>query len=161
MSHPFSMKKIVTVLALCLIPLSAAATEQKVWKDAPLAPDQSLPHGLNLLPGHYVVYDPDQKEILDPEKGFGIKVPSSSGHKGWWSEQYVQQLEALGWTASMAMHPMRMMNRQIDQCREQMILLSLGPDSHKSGLLKNSDMPIFEFNLVAFSYSNSGTCETK
>ncbi len=139
-----------------------SATDQELWKNPPLAADQSLPHGLALLPGTFVVYDPDQLEQPDREKSVVVKVPSASGHQSWWSEQYVQQLETLGWSNMPGMPPpIQMLNRQKGQCREQMALLALGPNSHNSSMLKGSDMPILEFHAVAFAYSNSGACETE
>ena len=154
------MKKIVTVFALCLAASTAAATDQKVWKDAPLAADQSLPHGLALLPGNFVIYDPDQLEQPDPEKAFVVKVPSASGHESWWSDQYVQQLETLGWSVLGLPPPLKMLNRQKGQCKEQMVLISLGPNSRMSPMLKGSNIPKLEFDVVAFNYSSAGTCGT-
>jgi hypothetical protein len=153
------MRKILCIFAACVLSTTALAAEKKVWKDAPLAPDQSLPHGLVLLPGSHVVHDPDTPSP-DRNKGFAIKVPSSSGHQDWWGDQYAMQLQALGWKHSAAIPPLQMLNRQKANCNEQMIIIALGPNTKDTGVLKGSDVPQFEFDLLAFNYSANGDCKS-
>jgi hypothetical protein len=137
-----------------------SAADQDMWKNPPLAADQTLPHGLELLPGHALITNSELSERQDANTSFTIKVPSTSAHKMWWSEQYAAQLARLGWNILTLPTPLKMANRQIGQCTEQMMLTSLDPNSHNSPMLKNSNMPEIEFSAVAFTYSKSGSCET-
>lgn len=141
-------------------PETPTATEQALWKNPPLAADQSLPHGLRLLPGHSVIGTPEQTEVQGSKTNFVVKVPNTSAHNMWWSEQYAEQLERLGWRVLGSPPPLKMLNRQDEQCKEQMILISLDPNSVKSPMLKGSNLPEIEFSALAFNYTSSGTCKT-
>lgn len=152
------MKAIITAIALCLVPFAAAAEfDPEFLKNPPLAKDQTLPHGLRLLAGHDVIAHREQAGAQDRKKSFSVKVPSTSGHEAWWADQYVQQLENLGWTA-VDSPPIKILTRQKEKCSEQMIIISLNPNSRNSPMFKNSNVPEIEFSAVAFNYNNSGEC---
>jgi len=153
------MKKIALGLALCLAPFSASATAPDIWKNPPLAADQSLPHGLELISGHAVITHPEQNKTHDPTQSFVIKVPSTSAHESWWGDQYAEQLKSLGWKG-VDVPPLKILNRQNGPCTEQMILISLNPNSHNSPILNNSNLSEMEYSAVAFNYKASGTCKT-
>lgn len=138
-------------------PKTPTASEQDFLKNPPLAEDQTLPHGLQLLPGHAVITNPEQSETHEPNQNFVVKVPSTSGHDSWWAEQYAQQLKNFGWTAT-NIPSLHILNRVDGQCNEQMILISLDPNSQNSPMFKNSNMPEIEYSAVVFNYSNSGEC---
>ena len=161
------MRKIVTILALCLFPLTGSATEAINLRDAQLAADQSLPHGLTLLADNYILEFPNhpeppvsnQSSSAASQQTFHVKVPNPSSFESWWSEQYAEQLKSMGW-AGFDMPEMHILTRQKDECSERMIVLALGPNSRNSPLLKGSAIPEMDFHAVVFNYSATGTCET-
>ena len=140
-------------------PETEATTDPELWKNPPLAEDQSLPHGLRLLPGHALIANTEQKQAKDSQTSFVVKVPNTSAHDMWWSEQYAEQLERLGWRVSASLSPLKRLNRLSGDCNERMFLLSLGPNSIKSPMLKGSNLPELEFSALAFNRSYSGTCK--
>ena len=64
-------------------PETEATTDPELWKNPPLAEDQSLPHGLRLLPGHALIANTEQKQAKDSQTSFVVKVPNTSAHDMW------------------------------------------------------------------------------
>lgn len=156
------MKLARHILALCLISTFAgAATAKEVVTEADIiyAEDQTLPHGLVLLPGSLVIKNPSQSGTPYSENSFAIKIPSTSGHRGYWAGEYAKQLENLGWASTKIPDMMQMLNRMEDGCREQMFVIELGPNM--SELLRANSTGDFEFeiDLIAFNYTKNGDCK--
>ena len=153
------MKYILAALTLCLLPFSASATSDEYLKNPPIAENQSLPLGLVLLPGNLVIQSLEATEQPSDQYSFAVKVPSASGYTQWWSEQYGEQLEKLGWKNSGMSVPIRMFSRNKDNCTEQMFILTLGPNNRENTQKLGGSIPEYEYDLVVFNVSKRG-CPT-
>jgi len=96
------MKNLKNFLLLCLaLSFAGIASAQNIDKkvDLVLADSQFLPFGLKLLANNQIV-EPSNKQSEPSawQNSFAIKVPSTSGHKRFWSSEYAKQFEQLGWS---------------------------------------------------------------
>jgi len=152
----------ILALALCLISSTASlASAQEVIKEADviLAEDQTLPLGITLLPGTQLIHLRSKSDSSKSGDNFAVKIPSVSGHKGFWAGEYVKQLDLMGWSSTEIPDMMHMLNRKENGCSEQLYVIELGPNMSELMKANSKNMPIYDFDLIAFSYSKTGDCK--
>jgi len=149
-------------LYLCIIGLflsAAPAQAQIVHQTPPLADDQSLPLGLTLVLGtqRTATKNPNQKTETPLE--FAVLTPPPSAYDNWWTDLYVAQLEDLGWKSMGGAPPITPLVRETGKCREDIMLITMGPQTKDITHAETKESVAFEFNFIGFKYRKSEACK--
>jgi len=157
------MKYLKNFLLICLI-LSfagaASAKDSNKKADLVLAENQVLPFGLKLLTNNQVVVSSKHSSSSASQNNFAVQVPSTSGHKRFWSSEYAKQFEQLGWSAVDVPNTMHILTKNENACNTQIFIFEFGPniteDMRKS---IQSDLE-FDRDVIVFHYQQKGDCES-
>jgi len=151
------MKRVLCIIGLLLS--AAPAQAQIVHQTPPLADDQSLPLGLTLVPGtqRTATKNPNLKTTTSLE--FAVLTPPPSAYDNWWTDLYVAQLENLGWKSMGGAPPLTPLYRESGKCREDILLITMGPQTKDITNADTKESIVFEFNFIGFKYRKSEACK--